>query len=168
LSDSTRQPTERTANMYRFRLELAPRATVELPVTERQALMESYALTNLTQRDLELFITRRYVDAETRSALNRLLDLKTRIAQIDARVAAADREIEEISQDQERVRENIRALGSTPEARALIARYVARAGEQETRIETLRNERRAVSEERARMQTELDAMIRSFALDRRF
>lgn len=168
LSDDTRQPTERTANMYRFRVELAPRATVEVPVTERQALMESYALTNLTTRDLELFISRRYVDDETRAALSRLLDLKSRITGIDARIASADREIAEISEDQTRVRENIRALGQTPEARELIARYVARAGEQETRIETLRSERRAASEERARLQAELDNMIRSFALDRRF
>jgi hypothetical protein len=168
LSDNTRPPTERTANMYRFRVELAPRATVEVPVTERQALMETYALTNLTTRDLELFISRRYVDDETRAALARLLDLKSRITGIDQRIAAADREIAEISEDQTRVRENIRALGQTPEARELIARYVARAGEQETRIENLRNERRTAEAERARLQAELDNMIRSFALDRRF
>jgi len=165
LSKDTPPPASKTASIYRFRVELGPRATAELEVAEHRELMDNYLLANLTSRDLELFISRRYVDEPTRTALEKLLDLKSRIAALDARLAAIDREAAEITEDQTRLRENIKALKETAEARQLITRYVAKAGEQETRMEQLRTERRTTAEERARLQADLEAAIRTFVLD---
>jgi hypothetical protein len=49
----------------------------------------------------------------------------------------------------------------------LIARYVAKAGDQESRIEQLTADRKTVVEERARLQEELDKAIKLLSLDRR-
>jgi hypothetical protein len=78
-----------------------------------------------------------------------------------------DKEAAEIAHDQERLRENIKALTSTAKAKQLIARYVSKANEQETRLEQLEKERRVLTDERARLQAELDASIRSLSLDRK-
>ena len=69
--------------------------------------------------------------------------------------------------DQQRLRENIKALGDKAEAKPLVARYVAKAGEQETRLEQIATERRGAASERAALQAELDAAIRALALDRK-
>jgi hypothetical protein len=167
LSDDTLKPYETSASVYRFRVELKPRATVELPVAEQLALMDSYVLLNLTRNDIELFVSRRYIDETTRAALEKIIEIKSRIAAVDARVAAADREAAEIAADQARLRENIKALSKETEARQLIARYVAKATEQETRIEQITSEKREAAAERARLQVELDAAIRAFDLDRK-
>ncbi len=166
LTDKTRQPDGKTARFYRFRIPLEPRQSVEMPVVERQALMESYTLTSITRTDLELFLRRNQIDAQTRAALEKLIDIKTSIASVDARLAAINKETEEISQDQERLRENIKALTATAEARQLIARYVAKADEQESRIEQLTKDRKALSEERARLQAEFDAALRNLDINR--
>jgi hypothetical protein len=166
LTDKTRQPDGKTARFYRFRIPLEPRQSVELPVVERQALMESYTLTSITRADLELFLTRNQIDAQTRAALEKLIDIKTRIAAVDARLAEINKETEEISQDQARLRENIKALTATAEARQLIARYVAKADEQESRIEQLTKDRKAASEERARLQAEFDTALRNLDINR--
>ncbi len=167
LSDESVKPVEQTAGAYRFRVELGARESVELKVSERRALMDSYTLSNLTPRDLELFVSRRYLDDASRVALEKIINLKSRIAEVSARTEAAGREAAEITTDQARLRENIKALGQTAEARQLIARYVTKAGEQETRMEQLTEARRAAAEERARLQAELDAAIRALALDRK-
>ena len=167
LSDDTLKPYETSASVYRFRVELKPRATVELPIIEQLALMDSYALSNLTRNDIELFVSRRYIDDATRAALEKIIEIKSKIASVDARVAAADREAAEIATDQARLRENIKALSKETEARQLIARYVAKAAEQETRIEQITSEKRAAAAERARLQSELDAAIRAFDIDRK-
>ncbi|HEY0322687.1 MAG TPA: hypothetical protein VGC66_17165 [Pyrinomonadaceae bacterium] len=167
LSDESPKPVEKTASAYRFRIELAPRQSVELMIAERRALMDSYALSNLTPRDLELFVSRRYLDEASRVALEKIINLKSRIAEVAARVEAVDREASEIGADQARLRENIKALGQTTEARQLIARYVAKAGEQETRIEQLTSARRAAAQERVQLQAELEAAIHALALDRK-
>jgi molybdenum-dependent DNA-binding transcriptional regulator ModE len=58
------------------------------------------------------------------------------------------------------------ALNGTAEAKQLIARYVAKADEQETRIEQLTRERQTVAAERQRVQAELDAALRAIDVRR--
>jgi uncharacterized protein (DUF3084 family) len=128
--------------------------------------MDTYALMNFTRSDLQLFITRNNIDAQTRATLEKFIDLKARIADVDARIAANNKEAEEISQDQERLRENIKALTATAEAKQLIARYVSKADEQETRLEQLTKDRRALSEERARVQAEFDTALRELDISK--
>src|SRR5205085_2508649 len=106
----TQQPAERTARYYRFRVELAPHAKVELPVVERHELLNTYALANFSPGDLELFVTRRYIDEQTRTALQHLLDLKARINQLDGRLQAINAELAGIGEDQKRLRDNLAAL----------------------------------------------------------
>jgi hypothetical protein len=166
LSKDTREPEGKSARYYRFRVSLEPGERVELPVTERRALMDSYALTSFTRTDLELFITRNYIDPPTRAALEKLIDLKSRIATLDASLAAIDKEATEIAEDQERLRENIKALTATAEAKQLITRYVAKADTQETRLEQLNKDRQSQIIERQRLQSELDNAIRNLAIDR--
>jgi hypothetical protein len=167
LSDDTAKPYETTASFYRFRVELPPRQTVELPVSEQLALMDTYALSNLTTDQIKLFVANGYVDEATRAALDKIIEIKGKINAVDARVQAADREAAEIAADQARVRENIKALGKESEARQLIARYVAKATEQETRLEQLANERKAAQAERAALEAELNAAILGLKLDRK-
>jgi hypothetical protein len=167
LADVTPKPVEKTESAYRFRVELRPHETVELAVAERRALMDKYMVSSLTPRDLELFVSRRYLDEASRMALEKIISIKGQIADIGAAVEAVDREAFEITTDQARLRENIKALGQTAEARQLIARYVAKANEQETRIEQLTNERRTKATVRVQLQLQLEAAIRALALDRK-
>jgi len=162
----TPKPEGKSARYYRFRVELAPRETKQLTVVEREELSETYALTSLTADLLQLFITRRYIDDATRAALQGVIELRGRVAAADARVAVIDKELREISEDQKRLRDNIEALTKTAEARQLIARYVAKADQQETRIEQLTREKREAVEERQRLQSQLEAAVRGLNINR--
>lgn len=167
LTQDTQQPETKTARHYRFRVELKPHTTAQLSVAEQRELSNSYALSNITPRELELFVAQRYIDEQTRAALEKITELKGRLALLNARVEETNKESNLIAEDQKRLRENIKALSDTTEAKQLIARYVAKADEQETRIEQLTRERQAASDERERLQRELDDSIRALALDRK-
>jgi hypothetical protein len=166
LSDDTQKPDGKTARYYRFRIPLEPHQKVELPVTERRALMDSYALLNFSRQDLELFISRNYIDATTRAVLEKIIDIKSRMAAAEARVEAIDQEVTEIGTDQQRLRDNIKALTATAEAKQLITRYVAKADTQETRLEQLNKDKQAEHAEADRLQKELESLVRSVAIDR--
>jgi len=167
LTDDTAKPDAKTARYYRFRVPLGPHQKVELPVTERRALMDSYALMNFSRPDLELFIARNYIDAATRATLEKILDVKSRMTMTDSRIEAIDKEVVEIGEDQGRLRDNIKALTATAEARQLISRYVSKADTQETRLEQLNKDKKTLNDERAGLQVELEAMIRGLAVDRK-
>ena len=166
LSNDTTKPDSKSARYYRFRVPLEPHQKVELPVTERRALMDSYALTNFSRPDLELFISRNYIDATTRAQLEKILDLKSKMTSTDARIESIDKEVNEIGEDQGRLRDNIKALTATAEAKQLISRYVAKADTQETRLEQLNKDKQSLHDERVRLQTDLEGLIRGLSLDR--
>ena len=167
LTDDTQKPASTTANVYRFRVELGPRATAEIPVVERRALMDSYQLSSLTPRDVELFVAGRFIDDAIRAALENIVDLKVRVVSAESRLASLETEVEEIEKDQTRLRENIKALKDTLEAKHLITRYVAKANEQESRMEQLSAERKSATESRGKLQSELESAIRGLSLDER-
>jgi len=167
LTEETQKPADKSARYYRFRVPLEAHQKIELAVTERRVLMETYVLSNFTKQDLELFIARNYIDAATRSELEKLIDIRVQIAAAEARVEAIDEETGEIDKDQERLRDNIKALTATAEAKQLITRYVAKADTQETRLEQLNKEKQAANEERLKLQKELEALVRGFSVDRR-
>ena len=167
LTEETPKPVEKTAGAYRFRVELGARETVDLKVGERQALMDKYQVSSLTTLDLGVFVSRRYLDDTSRAALEKIIELRAQLAGIGAALAQLDREAAEIATDQARLRENIKALNETSDARQLIARYVAKVNDQETKIEQLASERRTKAAASLQLQSELDVAIRSLALDRK-
>jgi hypothetical protein len=162
----TPKPEGKSARFYRFRVALAPNATHELTVAERDTLIESWAVTNITSDMLAFFVNSRYVDDATRAALQNILDLKARLAAAGARVSQIEREAAEIAADQKRLRENIEALTKTAEARQLISRYVQKADQQETRLEQLEREKQAAVAERQLLQQQLEAAVRALSLER--
>lgn len=172
LAAETDKPQDTTAKQYRFRLTVAAHQKLEFPVTERQERYETYALVNFTREQLQLFIARKYIDDATRAKLENIIAIKDRLAFCDAAVALYENEALTIGKDQERLRENIKALTanggtSIPETKQLIARYVSKANEQETRMEELVKLKKAKLDERNRLQSELAAAIRDLSLDRR-
>jgi hypothetical protein len=167
LSDDTQKPASQTINFYRFRVELEPRATFELPVTETQALMDSYQLANLTSRDVELFVTSNYIDAGIRAELEKLIELKMKMNKEQARISALEGEAQEIGEDQKRLRENIATLKNTNEAKQLVARYIAKAGGQESRLEQIGKEKREAQDALTKLMSEFDAAVRAMAIDRK-
>jgi hypothetical protein len=82
---------ERTPQTYRLRVELQGKQTATLPVVERQALMDTFALSNFTSENLQILVARRYIDDATRAQLAQLIELKSRIAALDANAARSNR-----------------------------------------------------------------------------
>lgn len=161
------KPFFTTSRYYRFRIVLKPFDKVEFPVIERRALMNTYQLSNFTRTDLDLFVSQRFIDDETRKVLEKITDIKTRINTIDAKIQSLENEEESISNDQDRLRENIKALNSTPEAKQLIARYVSKANDQETRLEQIEKETKAAATDREKLYQELNTLIKGIDVEKR-
>jgi hypothetical protein len=165
-SDEVPKPESVENGMARFRIELAPREVKAFPVTLTLMLADIYELTNLTARDLELFVNRKYLDEPSKTLFDRILEIKARRDAAGNRIQRAEEEIRTIETDQKRLRENITALGGKAEAKQLIARYVAKADAQESQLEKLRGDADQARVDRAAAQNELDTLIRTIAFER--
>jgi chromosome segregation ATPase len=127
--------------------------------------MDSYQISALTKADLALFLTRRYIDEKTRAKLEKLIDLRTSISQVESKLEGFNDEVEQISDDQKRLRENIEALSKTAEAKTLITRYIEKVNQQESRLEEIEKERRNLAIEKQSKEAELLNEIRTFSID---
>ena len=87
-----------------------------------------------------------------------------RINQINAKLEVSEAETESISKDQERFRENIEALAKTPDAKQLIARYISKANEQESRLEQITKERQALTTEKETLERDLAIEIKNLEI----
>lgn len=164
LSENFAKPDYTTARYYRFRVELKGFETKAITVAENLGMMDSYQLSTLSPKDLDLFVASRLIDEPIRARLAKLIDLRMKINDINLKLTRSEAENESISKDQERFRENIEALSKTPEAKQLIARYIAKANEQESRLEQITKERDAMIAEKERLERELAIEIKSFEL----
>lgn len=164
---STPKPVETTENFQRFKVSVAPRSTAGLKVNEELPDITTYRLSNLTSDNIALFVKSRYLSPQMKQALDGILDLKAQIAALDQQLRAKQQDISTVVKDQERMRENLRALGKSDEERQLLARYVAKISQGEDRLEKLRGEEKELTEQRAAWQRQLDETLRKLAQEHR-
>ena len=162
LSETFAKPDYTTSRFYRFRVELAPFENKEVVVGENLGMMDKYELKSLSPKDLLQLVARRVISEPTREKLAKLIGLRIKINDVNAKLDAAEKDAETIGKDQERFRENIEALAKTPEAKQLIARYIAKANEQESRLEQIEKDRKTLEAEKERLERELATEIKDF------
>ena len=162
LSKTSPKPEMITKNFYRFKVLLEPFAKKQLVVLEKQGLMDSYQLSSFTRSSLDLFIARKYIGESTKAKLEKLLLLRMRISGVESKVRLLKKEENRISADQKRLRENIKTLTKTAEAKQLIERYIQKIGDQETRIEQITRERKRLIATQKNLRDEIASEIKKF------
>jgi RNase adaptor protein for sRNA GlmZ degradation len=90
---------------------------------------------------------------------------KSVIADLDSKKEEHEGQMEKIFDDQQRLRENMKALKGTAEEKALLQRYTQQLNAQETLLETLRKESEALETQKDSAQAALDKMIQELAFD---
>ncbi|MCH7765272.1 MAG: DUF4139 domain-containing protein [Acidobacteria bacterium] len=163
----TAKPTESSSSYHRFKLEAKPKTTTELVVREENPQQTTYALTNITPEQITLWVRQRSIDREIEQALARIVAKKNEINDLNKKIAALEAEQTEIFSDQNRVRENLRRMGRTPEEANLRQRYIRQLEQQENRLAALRAERARLQSARDAAQKQLDQMLQNLSFDRK-
>jgi hypothetical protein len=167
LSSDAPKPEETTATDYRFRMTLGPRATTTLVVTESSAIEARYALTNLDDGQIAIFLQQKSTNPEIEAAFRKIVDQKNRVAALESQLSGIESEQQKIFDDQQRIRENLKALKGSAEERALTQRYTQQLEDQETRLQALQAKTADLESQRDKAQEDLDAMIENLDLDAR-
>jgi uncharacterized phage infection (PIP) family protein YhgE len=98
-------------------------------------------------------------------ALRKVAAQKDDIAIIDGGIALHKAQVATITDDQQRVRENMKALKGSAEEKALIERYVHQLNEQEDRMQALRHEINEMQQKRDSAQGTLNQMIEALTME---
>ena len=159
------KPAESSASFHRFRITVDPKKTETLLVKEYRPVMNSYQLSNITDDQIKFFLAAKMINPEIDQALRKVIAQKNTIAALDADVGSRKSKISGISEDQQRVRENMKALKGSVEEKALVARYVRELNEQEDRVQSLHHEMADLQQKRDAAQKTLNDMIEGLQME---
>jgi len=164
LTAETIKPYDTTQRFYRFRVELQPSENKQIVIGLTQPLVDRYQIASLSRNDIELFVSRHYIDADAKAKLVEIMDLRQKMADVEQRMNSLNTERQSIEADQRRYRENIESLSKTPEAKTLIERYIAKANDQETRLEEMEKQRKSFESEHQQIIDQLGRAISGFEM----
>jgi hypothetical protein len=159
------KPAETSASFHRFRLTVEPKKTTTLLVKEYRPILNSYQLTNVSDNQIKFFLEQKMINPEVEKALRRIVAQKNDIAVIEAVITGRRSHVSSISDDQQRVRENMKALKGSAEEKALVERYVRELNEQEDRVQSLRREIADMQQKRDAVQSTLNGMIEALQME---
>jgi hypothetical protein len=159
------KPEESTATYHRFRVHVEPGKDAKLVVKEFHPNSSEVALTNIDDQQVALWIEQKTIPAAIEQAFRRILDKKNAIANLDGQSRTKQQEIDAIVGDQNRLRENMKALKGSPEEKALLQRYTHQLDSQEDQLASLRNELQSLKSQRLKLNEELILMIQNVAFD---
>jgi hypothetical protein len=159
------KPAESSASFHRFRVTVDSKKTETLLVKEYRPVSNSYQLSNVTEDQIKFFLAQKMINPEIEQALRKVIAQKANIAVLDAEVGSRKAKISGISEDQQRVRENMKALKGSVEEKALVARYVRELNEQEDHVQSLQHEVADLQQKREAAQRTLNDMIEGLQME---
>ena len=162
---SEMRPIESTAGWMRFRVPVESKQTTSLVVEEARPVQTTYTLTNITSDQIGVFVNQRSINKVVEEALRRIVTQQGVLRELSNRKSTRETEAGQIFDDQQRLRENMKALKGSVEEKALLQRYTQQLNSQETRLEALKKETQQLETQEEEAQLELDRIVQSISLD---
>jgi hypothetical protein len=153
------KPVESTATAHRFEVKLAPAATTKLQVVEESSDRSTVLVSNFTSDLLVTFVSAKAISESGRKALQQIVDQKAKIAAVDQSLKQTQSEMEEASQAENRLRQNIQTLNAVNGQRDQVQTWSQQLASEEVRYTKLRDQSSGLEKQKASLQDELNAMI---------
>lgn len=150
-----------TETAYRLPVTVPAGKTVTLTATLEHPRVEKVVLSDLAPERLQAYASSAELPEALRKAMGEIATQRAATADKERRVTALERERTGIVQEQERLRDNLKAL---PNDSDLYKRSLAKMGDQETRLDTLSGEIDAARKEAEAAQAALRERIRGLNL----
>ena len=162
------KPEETSASYLRFRVTVPAGQTAKLQIAEFHPETSELVLTNLDEKQIAFITQQRQITPAMQEAFRRVLDQKNKVDSLGTQIKARQHEIENITRDQARVRENMKALKGSAEEKALLQRYAHQLDSQEDRLNVLNKEISDLQEKQTQARSQLDQIVQQITLDESF
>jgi hypothetical protein len=152
-------PAESTADAQRFRVTLPTGKETVLDVREVRQGQSRVMIANVDDVMLARLVESGVPASALEGALRPVIAKKTEIAQVERRLESLERERTTIVEDQQRLRENMKALRGSAEEKQLLQRYTRQLDEQENKLDALKQDVTRTNQQLASLRGELAKLI---------
>ncbi|MHA1731317.1 MAG: hypothetical protein ACTSU5_05205 [Promethearchaeota archaeon] len=141
LVDPAVEPRD-TPNFHRFPLEIGPKKAIKFEVYERN---EDYSQFNIWEMDKKDFLARvqnykkhEWIDPAKETPLKKVAEQLEKLQLANREKATLEDGLAEITDEQHRLRENLKSIGRSSSEQTLREKYIKKLDEQETQLEKIR------------------------------
>jgi len=150
------KPTERTAQLYRFAVTVPAGKSETLKVVTERPISQEVRVMDADLNVLAFYANRKDISAKLKETLQDVVQRRRKVQELQTQASLKDVEIKTMGDDQDRIRKNMQALDRTS---ALYIRYVTELDNQETRMQTLRQEAVSLRKQASDAERELRAFL---------
>ena len=160
---SGQSPAESTPDAHRFRVVVPAGKEAVLVVREVRTGETRVAVADFMGDHVSQLAIASGASAESlQRALAPLLVKRGELAAIERQLASLNSRLQNIVTDQQRLRENMKALRGSAEEKLLLQRYTRQLDDQENKLETLRQEMATTTAQREAAQEAFNGLIAAF------
>jgi hypothetical protein len=161
---STEKPVERTADVQRFEMKLPTEAkkSVSMTVVEERDVSSAFSISNTNDDTIRFFVNNALSSSGVKKALQDAAARKAELAKIQQELNHVNQQLNDITQDQARLRANLREM---PQTAAAYKRYLEKFDKQETEIEDLRKQQKELQATELNSRQDFDAFLRNLTVD---
>jgi hypothetical protein len=131
LVDSAK-PAETASDVYRFSVKVPAGKTVTETITEERNINSSVAISTQNDDQIRVFLSAPVTSTKVKKAMEEAMSLRWETAKVTREIAEQERQLKTITEDQVRLRANLREMPTTA---AAYKRYLEKFDTQETQIE---------------------------------
>jgi hypothetical protein len=158
---SPEKPSEQTRDLYRFAVEAKPGEPAKLSVSQQRTERQEIALNNLDDNAIHFYQSVKVVSDKVKSALAEIVKRKHDLQQLVATRQQHEQRIQRITEDQNRVRQNMDRLDRTSE---LYKQYVKKFTNQEEEVAKLNEQIASLNEQETAQRKSLDEFLMNLDL----
>jgi hypothetical protein len=133
----TVDPTEKVPNFYRFNLLLAGKSKTQLDIKERRVERSYEQVDNLSAKIVDEWLKLKLISAEEHTYLMKRIELVKALSDMNVTKNQLDEKVRLIVDEQNRIRENLKALKDSTSEKNLREKYVTKFDERETELEKI-------------------------------
>ncbi|HEY7155774.1 MAG TPA: DUF4139 domain-containing protein [Gemmataceae bacterium] len=159
---SDTKPVETASDVYRFQLKVAPGKSEKQTVSEERIINATVQLSNLDDNNIRIFLKQTITSDKVKAGLKQAMELRWAMNKTQREIAELQRQLNAITQDQPRLRSNLKELPQSSEA---FKRIVAKFNEQETQIETYQADIKKLQGVEHNQRKEFDDFLAAFTAE---
>jgi hypothetical protein len=152
------EPSERTRDVYRFTVPVDPEKGNRLHVQEERPIQELVQLVDTGPDVVAYFLKAEKVSPKVKEALQRVVELRNKVSQTVAERGRKEQRVNEITQEQARIRENMKVLNQNSE---VYKNYEKEFVQQDADIKAVRKEIETLRATEAKQQKDLTDFLLS-------
>ena len=152
-------PKEKTANAYRFEVQTPASGSQTFAVKEERVYDQSISLSNATPDALATWIQNKTLSDAGRRQLEQIAQKKSDIAANDAALQDVQTDRDNLTKDQQRLRQNIQSLNAVAGQQDQVQQYARQLATTESRLATLRDNENDLRKKKTQLQADLNSLI---------